>query len=36
LIRWYEAGIKRKQPEMPEESFSKWDYVAITKHLHQK
>lgn len=36
LIRWYEAGIKGEQPEMPGEGFSKWDYVEIAKHFYQK
>lgn len=36
LIRWYEAGIKGEQPEMPGDGFSKWDYVAIARHFYQK
>lgn len=36
LIRWYEAGIKRKMPAMPGEGFSKWDYAAIAQHFYQK
>ena len=36
LIRWYEAGIKGGQPEMPGDGFSKWDYVAIAEHFYQK
>lgn len=36
LIRWYEAGIKGEEPEMPGEGFSKWNYGAIAKHFYQK
>lgn len=36
LIRWYEAGIKGEQPEMPGNGFLKWDYVAIAKHFYQR
>jgi len=36
LIRWYEAGIKEEQPEMPGEGFVKWDYLAIAKLFYQK
>ncbi|MFN4173895.1 MAG: ClbS/DfsB family four-helix bundle protein, partial [Parachlamydiaceae bacterium] len=33
LIRWYEAGIKGKNPHIPVEGISKWDYNAISAHF---
>lgn len=36
LIRWYEAGIHGKMPEMPGEGFSTWNYVGIARHFYQK
>lgn len=36
LIRWYEAGIQGKIPEMPGDGFAKWDYTAIAKHFYEK
>ena len=36
LIRWYHTGIQGKQPEMPGEGFSTWDYLAIAQHFYQK
>ncbi|MBX7067529.1 MAG: ClbS/DfsB family four-helix bundle protein [Parachlamydiales bacterium] len=36
LIRWYEAGIKGEEPEMPGEGFVKWDYPAIALHFYQR
>ncbi|MBA2726728.1 MAG: ClbS/DfsB family four-helix bundle protein [Parachlamydiaceae bacterium] len=36
LIRWYEAGIEGKIPEMPGEGFSTWDYNAVAKHFYQR
>ena len=36
LIRWYEAGINGKIPEMPGEGFSTWNYVGIARHFYQK
>lgn len=36
LIRWYEAGIRGVQPEMPGDGFLKWDYVELAKHFYQK
>ncbi len=35
LIRWYEAGIEGKMPEMPGEGFSTWDYVEIARHFYR-
>lgn len=35
LIRWYEAGIQGKMPEMPGEGFSTWNYLAIAQHFYQ-
>lgn len=36
LIRWYEAGIHGKTPDMPGEGFKKWDYRAIAAHFFEK
>lgn len=36
LIRWYEAGIQGKVPEMPGEGFLTWDYIAIARYFYQK
>jgi hypothetical protein len=36
VIRWYEAGIQGKIPEMPGEGFSTWDYVGIARQFYQK
>lgn len=36
LIRWYQAGIKGKLPEMPGEGFLKWDYAGLAEHFYQK
>ncbi|CDR34453.1 ClbS/DfsB family four-helix bundle protein [Criblamydia sequanensis] len=36
LIRWYEEGVKGKDPEMPGNGFTTWDYVAIAKDFYQK
>lgn len=36
LIRWYEAGIQGKVPEMPGEGFSTWDYLGIARHFYQR
>lgn len=35
LIRWYEAGIQGKVPEMPGDGFSTWDYLGIAQHFYQ-
>lgn len=35
LIRWYEAGIQGKMPEMPGEGFLAWDYLGIARHFYQ-
>ncbi len=34
LINWYEAGIKKRSPEMPGHGFSTWDYAAIAQHFY--
>lgn len=36
LIRWYEAGLQGKYPEMPGDGFSQWSYVEIAKHFYKK
>jgi hypothetical protein len=36
LVGWYESGIQHKNPEMPGEGFSKWDYNSLAKHFYQK
>jgi len=36
LISWYEDGIVGKNPMMPGEGFTKWDYTGIAKHFYQK
>ncbi|EKE08286.1 MAG: hypothetical protein ACD_17C00252G0006 [uncultured bacterium] len=36
LIRWYEAGIQGKVPEMPGNGFSTWDYLGIAQHFYQR
>ncbi|HSX38843.1 MAG TPA: ClbS/DfsB family four-helix bundle protein [Chlamydiales bacterium] len=36
LIGWYESGIQHKNPEMPGEGFSKWDYNGLAKRFYQK
>lgn len=36
LIRWYEAGIQGKVPEMPGDGFSTWDYLAIAQHFYNQ
>ena len=36
LIRWYEAGIKGEEPQMPGEGFSKWEYVAMARYFYQQ
>lgn len=36
LIGWYEAGEKKKKPQMPGEGFTKWDYTGLAKHFYQK
>jgi hypothetical protein len=35
LIRWYEAGIQGKVPEMPGNGFLTWDYLGIAQHFYQ-
>lgn len=35
LIRWYEAGIDGKMPEMPGDGFSKWNYLDIAHHFYR-
>lgn len=35
LVRWYEAGIQGKMPEMPGDGFSTWDYLGIAQHFYQ-
>lgn len=35
LIRWYEAGIQEKMPDMPCEGFTIWDYVSIAQRFYQ-
>ncbi len=34
LIRWYEAGVRGDEPEMPGDGFTKWDYAAIARHFY--
>ncbi len=36
LVRWYEAGLQGKMPDMPGDGFLKWDYAAIANHFYQK
>jgi hypothetical protein len=36
VIRWYEAGINNKMPEMPGDGFKTWDYTSIAKHFYEK
>lgn len=36
VIRWYEAGLNGKIPEMPGDGFSKWCYVEIAQHFYKK
>ncbi len=36
LIGWYQSGLSGKDPEMPGDGFSKWDYVGIAHHFYQK
>lgn len=35
VVRWYEAGIQGKMPEMPGEGFLTWDYLGIAQHFYQ-
>ena len=35
LIRWYEAGIQGKVPEIPGDGFSTWDFLGIAQHFYQ-
>jgi hypothetical protein len=35
VIRWYEAGLAGKMPEMPGEGFATWDYIAIAGHFYR-
>lgn len=36
LLGWYEAGCKKKIPQMPGEGFTKWDYTALARHFYTK
>jgi len=35
LVRWYDAGIQGKIPEMPGEGFLTWDYLGIAQYFYQ-
>ncbi len=36
LIQWYQAGLQGKNPQIPGEGFTKWDYVGLARHFYQK
>lgn len=35
VVRWYEAGLIGKMPEMPGHGFTSWDYTAIAQHFYR-